>query len=463
MTLEPQETERFELEHAGTPLEIGPDGVRHPRSARLGGAPLFTRWDEVTHLSSSRLGFRLATRRGVFLFRAADLRNPADLPRCTEALRRGLGDGLAAQHLARLDAVAATPGRARVAAVLASLCALGFVLQGIWPGFHHEGFFSATLVRVGEPWRIVTANLLHASLSHLLLNLAGIAVLGWLAERSLGTARATWVVGAAGLGAMLASYGSGYERALGASGVVYGFVGAILCLEYRWPEALPAQWRIPRRAFLFALVAETLILIGAPEIAHAAHWGGFAGGALAVLAVGPRPDALAESAGPSGAVRVVAATLVLGFCLSLGAFVRNVAAPDAAALARRGERLLELESVAVDLLNNEAWQIAIAEEVDHADLDVARRMAERAVAESDGEAPAYLDTLAEIHFRRGEIDRALELIDAAIDLTPGERYYREQRRRFLGERAADDRPEDPGWTPPPPDPELPPGPPPVRV
>ncbi|MDH3687148.1 MAG: hypothetical protein OEP95_13040, partial [Myxococcales bacterium] len=78
--------------------------------------------------------------------------------------------------------------------------------------------------------------------------------------------------------------------------------------------------------------------------------------------------------------------------------------------------------------------------------------------------PQFLDTLAEIQFRGGRSAEALELIDAAIVLAPRERYYREQRRRFLGERAPDDRPEDPGWSPAPsPEPVLPPGPPPIRV
>jgi tetratricopeptide (TPR) repeat protein len=314
----------------------------------------------------------------------------------------------------------------------------------------------------------VTANFLHASLSHLLLNLAGIAVLGWLAERSLGTTRVALVAGAAGLGAMLGSYASGYERALGASGIVYGLVGALLCLEFRWPESVPVQWRIPRRAFLVALAAETVMLVGASGIAHAAHWGGFAAGVLAVLWLGPRPDAAFTTEPRLRAVRWAAAGLAVAVALSLGAFVRNVASPDAAAIARRGERLLALETVAADLLNNEAWQIAIADDVEAGDLDVAQRMAERAVSASDAADPAFLDTLAEIHFRNGRSEQALELIGAAIGLAPGEPYYREQRRRFLGERAADDRPADPSWPPgaPPdeePEPVLPPGPPPVRA
>lgn len=460
-----QETGYFELQRRGAAIEVGPAGVRHPRSARFGGS-ILTPWDAVTHVAASRAGIRLGTRNGVFLFRALDFRDPGELGPCAEALRRGASSGACgaerADRMALLDDVASRPGRAQITGALVLLCAVGFVLQAVWPGFHHEGYFSRTLVRVGEPWRIVTANLLHASLAHLLLNAAGIAVLGWLAERSLGTTRAALVAGAAGLGAMLGSYVFGYERALGASGIVYGLVGALLCLEFRWPESIPVQWRLPRRAFLLALAIETGVLLGAPGIAHAAHWGGFAGGALAVAWVGPRTDAVIARGRRERPVRWAAALLAVGIVLGLGAFLRNVASPDAEAVARRGERLLALDAVAADLLNNEAWQIAVADAAESGHLDVAQRMAERAVSATDASDPAFLDTLAEIHFRGGRSEQALELIEAAILLAPSESYYREQRRRFLGERAVDDRPADPRWPPSPP-PALPPGPPPVRV
>ena len=54
-----------------------------------------------------------------------------------------------------------------------------------------------------------------------------------------------------------------------------------------------------------------------------------------------------------------------------------------------------------------------------------------------------LDTLAEVQFQRGHPERALVIIDEAIAREPQEVYYREQRRRFFGERGRDDRPDPP--------------------
>ncbi len=57
-----------------------------------------------------------------------------------------------------------------------------------------------------------------------------------------------------------------------------------------------------------------------------------------------------------------------------------------------------------------------------------------------------LDTLAEIEFQLGHPERAVEIIQEAIAQAEDERYaayYREQLRRFRGERAAEDRPDAP--------------------
>ena len=55
--------------------------------------------------------------------------------------------------------------------------------------------------------------------------------------------------------------------------------------------------------------------------------------------------------------------------------------------------------------------------------------------------------LAELQFRLGDVEAAVATIEEAIALEPGESYYTEQRRRFLGERS--DRPPPPGpfWRP----------------
>jgi hypothetical protein len=76
-------------------------------------------------------------------------------------------------------------------------------------------------------------------------------------------------------------------------------------------------------------------------------------------------------------------------------------------------------------------------------MAAALELARRAVAETDRSEPEILDTLAELHFLLGDRDRALATIDEAIGRRPEDPYYREQRRRFNGERPRDDRPQYP--------------------
>jgi hypothetical protein len=87
--------------------------------------------------------------------------------------------------------------------------------------------------------------------------------------------------------------------------------------------------------------------------------------------------------------------------------------------------------------------IAISDEPGEALLDVALRLAERAVTETGRADPNLLDTLAEVLFVSGNATGAVSTIDEAIVLAPGEDYFREQRRRFSGDREAGDRPEPP--------------------
>jgi tetratricopeptide (TPR) repeat protein len=77
-------------------------------------------------------------------------------------------------------------------------------------------------------------------------------------------------------------------------------------------------------------------------------------------------------------------------------------------------------------LNALAWVSATADVF----LDEALAAAERAVRLAPDDA-GIADTLAEVHFRRGDRDRAVEVIDRAIALDPEVAYYREQRARFL--------------------------------
>ncbi|MBW2242201.1 MAG: rhomboid family intramembrane serine protease [Deltaproteobacteria bacterium] len=435
-------------------VELLETGARLPGPGRRGA---FVAYRDLIHVAATLRGLRLSTRGGVLGIPRVFLSDSASVLRVAQALRARVGelpDGAERlQGMEALDRIVSRAQPPRLTHALLGLCGLLFALQLLVPGFTEAGALHLELSSI-EPWRMVTGHFLHepfgeglrALLSpHLLLNGLGLWALGSFVERILGPSRTAAVLLLAGVGTVWASSAAGYPVVIGASGLVMGLAGGMVVLEVVRPEQVPAPWRI-HRGLLLGLVAGDLLLTGfLPGVAHAAHWGGLAGGALGAWAV----TAGLVPGKPTGLgiqrVGFASGALVLLGLVGLG---WSVLAPDMASL-RRASRLIENPSASPGLLNDEAWMIAISEDVSEERLAVAERMAERAVDETSRTNPSLLDTLAEIAFLRGRRSEAVDLIDEAIRLAPRIGYFREQRRRFLGERAADDRPPGPMMPAPP--------------
>jgi membrane associated rhomboid family serine protease len=134
----------------------------------------------------------------------------------------------------------------------------------------------------GEWWRLGSAVLLHVGWIHLGLNATfGLA---WcrMVERALGTARFLLLYATAGVAASAASLLAKDVVSAGASGALFGTIGAALVLHRR---ALPG-WRPFLRSpvtvqVVLQLAGWTAVaLVGALPLDHAAHGGGLVAGAL---------------------------------------------------------------------------------------------------------------------------------------------------------------------------------------
>ncbi len=82
-----------------------------------------------------------------------------------------------------------------------------------------------------------------------------------------------------------------------------------------------------------------------------------------------------------------------------------------------GAALVESPKLSKDgqFLNSLAWDIADPEGlIESRDLDLALRAAKQAVTLTSGRAPVFLDTLARVHFLRGEATLAVETLEKAI-------------------------------------------------
>lgn len=162
------------------------------------------------------------------------------------------------------------------------------------------------LVATGEYWRLVTAMFLHVGVIHLLLNSWGLFLFGNLIESVFGSARFVAIYLVTGFFASAASFAfGGVNRvAAGASGAIFGLLGAWLVYNWKRRELFMAQANV-RGALL--LIAINLVLgFSVQGIDNTAHVGGLVAGVMAGLA--------AEGTGTRG---VRTATRLAGLALLL--------------------------------------------------------------------------------------------------------------------------------------------------
>jgi rhomboid protease GluP len=139
----------------------------------------------------------------------------------------------------------------------------------------------------GQYWRLLTAMFLHGDgtpggdFLHLALNLFSLYQVGSLYELMFGTRRFVVIYFVAGIAASLCSAFFSGGPSVGASGAIFGIVGAFFFSVLRSP-----RWRHERAArgiikqLLFWTAANILIALRIPQIDNAAHIGGLVAGLL---------------------------------------------------------------------------------------------------------------------------------------------------------------------------------------
>jgi membrane associated rhomboid family serine protease len=134
----------------------------------------------------------------------------------------------------------------------------------------------------GEWWRLITAAFLHGNLIHLGLNMFVLWIVGAPVEEAIGRGRflALYLVsGLAGsTGALLLDPNA---ITVGASGAIFGVLGAALVLERQRSYVLGGQ----ALGLIVVNLVLTFALSQSQHISIGGHLGGLAGGALSMLAL----------------------------------------------------------------------------------------------------------------------------------------------------------------------------------
>ncbi len=133
-------------------------------------------------------------------------------------------------------------------------------------------------VAQGELWRTVTAGFLHFGLMHIAVNMLSLALIGPGLERAFGRERYGTIYGTALLGGSAAAMWFSPDAVVaGASGAIYGLLGAALVLYLRE--------RINPQTIIVVLVLNIGLSISLPGISLAGHMGGLAFGVLSAGAL----------------------------------------------------------------------------------------------------------------------------------------------------------------------------------
>jgi membrane associated rhomboid family serine protease len=189
------------------------------------------------------------------------------------------------------------------------------------------GGLHAASVREGEIFRIVTAPLLHLHVQHLGLNLGGLLAFGAALEAQVGHARFLLLVGLSMISGSLVSVALPPPAGVvvGASGALFGMIGAMAALVLRDRQDPPPLLRRVRWALPIVLVGDTALALLVPgRVGWSAHLGGFAGGMAggAMLFRGAGPIPLGRAA---GATRLAAAAVALLFVWGIAVDVHRIA------------------------------------------------------------------------------------------------------------------------------------------
>ncbi len=139
-------------------------------------------------------------------------------------------------------------------------------------------------VAIGQSWRLVTCVLLHADWLHLGLNGVALYGLGRIAEAIFGRARLLALFLAAGLGGAVLSQLGPASMSVGASGAVFGLMGACMAFGFRYRTVLPHDLRLLLvRGLTPWVVLNLLIGFSVPRIDNLGHIGGLLTGAVVGL------------------------------------------------------------------------------------------------------------------------------------------------------------------------------------
>jgi rhomboid protease GluP len=145
----------------------------------------------------------------------------------------------------------------------------------------HLGAIVPWLFERGEYWRLVAAMFLHGGWLHWFLNSWALYQLGTLYETLFGSVRFALIYFVSGICASIASALMGHGPAVGASGAIFGILGAFIFSIRRSPQYRHQPWTKNLIGQLVFWIAVNIVIgFSVKFIDNAAHIAGLISGLL---------------------------------------------------------------------------------------------------------------------------------------------------------------------------------------
>ena len=274
------------------------------------------------------------------------------------------------------------------------------------------------LILTGEWWRFITPIFLHIGFAHLALNTLSLYFVGIIVERIYGSARFFVIYFFAGFAGTLLSFLLVPNISAGASGAIFGLLGALLFFGVAYPNLFfrTMGWNV-----IIILLINLVITFSAAAIDSAGHIGGLIGGFLAAAIVGlpGKKKTLWRVASFAGTAVLTAGLLFYGFSAGAnGSYELDMGLAQEYINQEEYEKANEMVSKYLDGDNYpEAHFYAGYLDFREGNLNKAEEHFQAAVEQRTDFPEAYYN-LGLIYWQRNDTDLAIEYIEKAIEQDP---------------------------------------------
>ena len=158
------------------------------------------------------------------------------------------------------------------------------LINGTTEEFYNLFASYGPFVKMGDYYRLISAAFMHANIAHLIFNMYALWIIGMQLESFIGKWRYLVVyLFSAISGSLLSVIVTPNAVSVGASGAIFGLLGALLYFGYHYRVYLGT---VIKSQIIPLIVINLLLGFMVPGIDNAAHIGGLIGGTLIMIGVG---------------------------------------------------------------------------------------------------------------------------------------------------------------------------------